>query len=503
MIGHPLGASGVVAGAACILAIQHQFVPPTVNLMRPAPGCDLDYVLGRARPRPVQVALAFSWGWGGNNVAIVYGKHEPQRRASPQGGRVERRVVITGMGIISCVGIGKEEFWEAMAGGRHGLVPIKSFDAAPYGCEVAGEVQDARLAPYVSPARLRRLDTVSLYAVASTRMAVLDAGLQGTKVDRERVGVMVGTSTGPLGTISAFQRKMLLERTPVVNPMLFSNTVFSAAAGHVCVEHGFKGYTATLAIGDVSGLSALAYGYDLLKRGAMDAVVVVSASEFNETLLAGCSRLGLLSKGCCRPFDGHRDGGTLSAGATAFILETADHAVARGARVYGEIKGYGITADAQGLGPMPFVNGRGGGPGRSVAHWARAITAALESSETRAEAIGHVAAAACGAPVADLAETRALKAALAGRAYEIPVNAMRSMVGYAGSSGATLALAASLIGMSEGVIPPTVNLDTPDGECDLFYVPHRSVKARVDSFLVNAVGCGGTYVSLVCGRWNG
>jgi 3-oxoacyl-[acyl-carrier-protein] synthase II len=484
-IGHTMGAAGALEAVASILAIVGQFVPPTIHFDRARPDCDLDYVPNASRRHAVSVVLSNSAGFGGANSALVLGRwqrHPPSREVT----YLDNRVVITGMGVATCLGIGLEAFWDGAREGRCGLGPISSFDPSPYGCALAGEVPMAGLLRWVNPRNLRHLDPLSINAVACTRMALNDARLKISAENAQRIGVLFGTGAGPLDTVAAFNQDIVRAGPLQVKPFLFQNSVFNAAAGHVCQEFGIKGCTSTLIIGDASFNNCVAYAYEILKKGTMDGILAASADVFCEPLLAGFAKLGLASREACRPFDARRDGLSPSGAAAAFMLETLAHASGRGARIYGEIKGYGMSSDGY----------RCAGCDPSGVDWSRAMTLAIEESGFEPGQIDYVAATATGLRVMDLAEANAIKKALGPAACHVPVSAIRSLVGHSGAAGPALALAASLLGMRDGLIPPTAGLESPDPQCDLALVRGAPLRRKIHSALVNSFAWGGSYVTL-------
>jgi 3-oxoacyl-[acyl-carrier-protein] synthase II len=395
------------------------------------------------------------------------------------------RVVVTGIGPVTPVGIGLDPFWEALTSGRSGIGRIERFDPSDLPVQIAGEVHDFTPTDWMTPKEVKRADRAVHFAVAAAKLAWKDAG--EPSVDPARTGVMFSTGIGGLSSLLA-QHKVFLERgadrvSPFMVPMLMPN----AAAGNVAMAFGFTGPNECITTACAAGAHAVGDGYRLIQRGLADVCVAggTEASVLGLTI-AGFAQMQALTRNpdparASRPFDRDRDGFVLSEGAGALVLEDADRAVARGARIYAEVAGYGASADAYHI-TAPEPEGLGA---------IQALQACLEDAAEPPDAVGYVNAHGTSTPLNDASETRALKKALGDHAYRVPVSSTKSMTGHMlGAAGAVEGAVAALV-VARGVIPPTINYENPDEDCDLDYVPNQAREGDVRFALSNAFGFGG------------
>ncbi|MGH2724919.1 MAG: beta-ketoacyl-ACP synthase II [Actinomycetota bacterium] len=405
-----------------------------------------------------------------------------------------RRVVVTGIGPVTPVGIGREPFWDALLAGRSGIGEITLFDPSELPVRIAGEVRDLDPTDYLDRKQVRRTDRVVHLAMAAARLAWDEAG--SPEVDPARVAVIVSTGIGGLSTMVQ-QQTVLLERGPDrVSAFMVPGMMPNAAAGQVAMELGFTGPNTCITTACAAGAHAVGEGYRYVRDGLAD-VCLAGGSEAVITPLgiAGFAQMGALSKnpdaaGASRPFDANRDGFVLSEGACLLVLEDAERAAARGATVYAEVAGYGASADAFHITqPEP----QGGG---AVA----AMEAALGDAGEPAEAVGHINAHGTSTPLNDAAETRAIHKVLGDHASRVAVSSTKSMTGHTlGAAGAVEAAAAALA-VHTGAVPPTINYETPDPDCDLDYVPNRAREMPVRVALSNSFGFGGQNAVLALRR---
>jgi 3-oxoacyl-[acyl-carrier-protein] synthase II len=489
MTGHCLGAAGAVEGVACVLAIQEDILPPTINFQSDDPPLGLDYVPNEARPAVVDVALSNSFAFGGNNATIVLGKYRSERKLPITQAVSRPRVVITGLGTVSPGGVGKEELWETFAQGKDCLNAITEFDVTPYHSHCGGSMPDVAWKKYIPTSLLRRTDSLSKLAVAAARMALDDGNLKVRRANSEKIAMIFGTGTGPLQTVESINRDIITKGMNQVNPAVFPNSVMNAAAGQVCLSFSLKGPTSTITAGGVSASTALVYGYELLCQKRAEAVLVVGADEFNEPLLAGNDRLGVLARDIIRPFDRQAEGMLLSCGSTAFLLEREESARERGAAIYGELLGYGMTSD----------NYKIGGINPAGTEWAESIRQAVLHGGLAAGDIDFYAAAACGLPLVDGAEARAVASALGNG---VMVSSMQSMLGYTSGGTGGMGLMAALLAIGQGVIPPSIHLENPIGESQLNYVVNQAMRKTVDHAAIGSYSFGGNYVTLLVGKYS-
>jgi 3-oxoacyl-[acyl-carrier-protein] synthase II len=488
MTGHCLGAAGAIEGVTCVLAIKNDILPPTTNFQTDNSPYGLDYVPNEARKAAVEITLSNSFAFGGNNATIAFGKYRTQRKPSAANNNSRPRIVITGLGTVGPGGVGKEALWQTFAQGRDCLSTIDAFDATSYSSQRGGSMPEVNWKKYIPANLLRRTDSLSKLAVAAARMALDDGNLKATRTNSESIAVILGTGTGPLETVESINRDIITKGMNAVNPAMFPNSVMNAATGQICLSFSLKGPTSTITAGGVSGSSALVYGYELLCQGRAEAALVVSADEFNEPLLAGHDRLGILASDTIRPFDRCASGMLLSCGSTAFLLEREESAKNRGATIYGEFLGYGMTAD----------NYKIGGNNPEGIEWAESIRQAVSHAGLATEDINFYAAAACGLPLIDGAEAKAVRLAL-GR--NVLISSMQSMVGYTFGGAGGIGLMGALMAMNQGIVPPTLFLENPIYEVQLNYVAKQPVKKSIDHVAIGSFAFGGNYVTLLVGKY--
>ncbi|QEV21772.1 beta-ketoacyl-[acyl-carrier-protein] synthase family protein [Streptomyces alboniger] len=486
-VGHMLGAAGALEAAACVLALRDGVLPPTVNVEE---GFDAprDIVANHAREQELDVVVSNSFAFGGNNCSLVLGRHP-----APPAPRPDRRVVITGAGPVSSVGSGREAFLAALREGRSGIGPARLSDLALSRSGQAAEIDIADCRRHVDRAYARRLDQIGLLTLAACRLALDDAGLRIGRSDAERVGMVFGTFNGPVETVEQLSRTIGTDGPHRVNPRLFPNSVMNAAAGHACLALRIRGPLSTLATGCVSGLSGLGYAADLIRRGEADAMLAVSADELTPLVHYGFDRLGLLSSDTCRPYSSTPSGTVLGAGSTALVVESLEHALARGATVLAEVRGHATTSDGY----------RIAGNDPSGRAWAESFKRALDDAGMTAADIGTVYGDARGTAVLDLAETRAVA-----QVWQPGAVGLSNLTGYVGHVHSTTSLMSAVCAtetLRTGWSPPLAGLSEPLDGIEGYLRP-RTQTERADhaagrSCLLTAANWGGTYASLVLSPW--
>jgi 3-oxoacyl-[acyl-carrier-protein] synthase II len=419
-----------------------------------------------------------------------------------EGGAVVQmpRVVITGLGVVAPTGVGKDTFWDGLEQGLSGIRPISLFDTSKFPCHIGGEVAGFQPASFITKQDVKRLSRVSQFAVAAARMALHDSGLQMTAENAHRSGVCFGTSAGK-GEIFETDHLAFLERGPRgIHPLSFVEFLPHGVSSHVAMELGTAGISGSIASGCTSGLDAVYWGYTQICLRRATVMVVGSAEALlNPFAFGAVCASGVLSKrndppqAASRPFDLHRDGIVLSEGAGAIILETLEQAQERNAIIYAEVLGFATAREGADLVRCDL----------SGSDMARVMEAALYNARLPKERIDYINAHGVGLPDYDLAETSAIKSVFGRQAYNIPVSSIKSMIGQPFAAGGSLQIVASCLTLQHGVIPPTINYDTPDPDCDLDYVPNQARKARARTILVHAHGTGGTDSALVLGRLDG
>jgi 3-oxoacyl-[acyl-carrier-protein] synthase II len=407
-----------------------------------------------------------------------------------------RRVAVTGLGAVTPLGNDHRTTWEAAVAGQSGIDFISTFDTSGFPVRIAAEVRGFDPAGVVGPKEARRLDRNVVMGVAAAAEAVEDASLDGA-YDADRVGVLFGTAIGGLIGI-AEQHQVLVERGPDrVSPFFIPSVLVDAASGQIAITLGLRGPNYAPVSACATGSTAIGEAAEIIRRGAADAVLAGGAEAcLHPLILAGfCAMRGLAAEEehpprASRPFDLTRDGFVMGEGACVLVLEELEAALARGARVYAEVLGYGASNDAHHLAqPDPESLG--------VVEMMRA---ALDRAGVEPARVGYINAHGTSTPLGDLAETKAIKEVFGDHAYSVAVSSTKSMTGHCfGAAGAIEAMMC-VLAIHEGVLPPTINYETPDPECDLDYVPNEARQVQVDVALSNAMGLGGHNGCVLFGR---
>lgn len=419
-----------------------------------------------------------------------------------------RRVVVTGLGALTPVGNTAEEFWSALTQGRSGIGPITKFDAAEkdaagnfrYPTRIAGEIRNFDPLKYVDKKEARRLDPYLQYALACAAMAVDDAGVDTATIDATRFGVLIGSGIGGISTLLDSHRTLLDKGPERVSPFFVPMLIINMASGLVSMRYSAKGPNSAVVTACATGNHAIGDAFKLIQRGAADVMIAGGAEAIIVPLtIAGfCSMKAMSTRNdepekASRPFDAARDGFVCGEGGGVIIIESLEHAKRRDARIYGELVGYGMTGDAYHM-TAPEPEGDGA---------ARAMVAALADAGVSPTEIGYINAHGTSTPYNDKFETLAIKRVFGGHAHRLAVSSTKSMTGHLlGAAGGVEAIA-TLLALHHGVLPPTINYETPDPECDLDYVPNTARKQDVEWALSNAFGFGGTNATLVFRKYRG
>ncbi|HWQ13383.1 MAG TPA: beta-ketoacyl-ACP synthase II [Roseiflexaceae bacterium] len=400
----------------------------------------------------------------------------------------DERVVVTGMGVVTPIGIGLEPFWEGLATGRSGVGPITLCDPQDSPCRIAAEVKGFEPRDYMEAKDARRISRASQFAVAAARMALADSGLSVDAANRHEVGALIGNgSTSPADTEQA--ARTLFERgAGKVNPFYITSALPNMPSCQVAIQLGLLGYNTATATACAASAQAIGEAAEVIRRG--DAVAMLAGgteAPICRLTLASFSAIRALSTRnddparASRPFDRTRDGFVLGEGAGVLVLEKLSHARRRGARIYAEIIGYASTCDAYHV-TAPHPDGDGA---------ARAISRALARARISPQQVDYINAHATGTAAGDVAETLAIKRALGEYAYSVPISATKSMIGHLTSAAGAVEAAATILALNRGLIPPTINLDEPDPQCDLDYVPGHARPASLQIAMSNSFGFGG------------
>ena len=413
----------------------------------------------------------------------------------------ERRVVITGIGVVSPVGSDLATFWGNLTGGRSGITKFEAFDSAAYDCLIAGEVKNFDApAWFKSPKDARRADRFAQFAMAGARLALTDSGLDPEKTDRDRFGVIIGSGIGGLYSMETESRKMMERGPSKISPFTIAMMISNMASGLVSMEYGLTGPNMSIVTACATANNSIGEAWRIIKFGDADAFIAGGAEATITPLgVAGFASMRALStrndepEKASRPFDRDRDGFVMGEGAGIVILEELVHAKARGATIYCELVGYGATADAYHM-TAPRPEGEGA---------SRCMQMAMKHAKVAPSEIDYINAHGTSTPLGDICETKAIKAAFGADAYKVPVSSTKSMTGHLLGAAGGIELAACALAIKHGVIPPTINLDNPDPECDLDYVPNTARETKVKVALSNSFGFGGHNSSVVIREFEG
>ncbi|HEX7185896.1 MAG TPA: beta-ketoacyl-ACP synthase II [Thermoanaerobaculia bacterium] len=408
-----------------------------------------------------------------------------------------RRVVVTGVGLVSPLGVGTAENWQALMDGRSGIGTITRFDATDYPSRIAGEVKGFDPLRFVDKKDVKKSDTFIHYALAASRFALDDAGLVIDESNADRVGVIIGSGIGGLPLIESMH-KILLEKGPHrVSPFFIPGLIVNMAAGQVSIHHGARGPNSTPATACTTGLHAVGDAFRLVQLGAADAMIAGgSEAVITPLAVAGFCAMRALShrndepERASRPWDVGRDGFVMGEGSGILILEELEAAKRRGAPIYAEIVGYGMSADAYHI-SAPHPEGHGA---------VRVMQAALADAGLAPEAIGYINAHGTSTPLGDLSEVRAIKTVFGDHAYKLAVSSTKSATGHLLGAAGGLECGILALAVKNQTLPPTLNLDEPSEGCDLDFVPHKPRPADLEYALSNSFGFGGTNGAVIMRR---
>jgi 3-oxoacyl-[acyl-carrier-protein] synthase II len=406
-----------------------------------------------------------------------------------------RRIAVTGIGPVTPIGTGVEDFWAAMVAGRSGAGPITRFDATDFKSKVAAEINGFEITDYLPAKNARRLDRFSQLAYAAATLALADAHMKPSDPDPTRVGMVIGSGIGGIGLWEEEHTAMLKRGPRFVSPSLIAMMIPNAAAGSLAIEFGFTGPNECTVTACASSGHAIARAMDYIRSGAADVVLVGGAESCISPMSVAsfCSARALTTRNddpehASRPFDRDRDGFVIGEAATVLVFEAMEHARNRGARILAEAIGYGLSSDAYHV-VAPHPDGAGA---------SAAMTAALADAQLAPGEVGYINAHATSTELGDASEAKAVRKVFGSQPP--PTSATKSMTGHLlGAAGATEA-AASILAMLRGKLPPTINYENPDPECDLDVVPNKARDAKVDVVMSNSFGFGGHNVSVLFGR---
>ena len=415
---------------------------------------------------------------------------------------MDRRVVITGIGVVSPIGNDLETFWQSLLAGRSGIRPIQAFDTSDFDCKIGGEVVGFDPAEFFKEKKdARRADRYCQLGVAASARAMRDCGMDVNAIDPTRVGVMLSSGIGGLQTLESAHSQLMLKGPGRVSPFTIPMMIANIASGIVSMEYGLRGPNMSIVTACATSNHNIGEAWRIIKFGDADAMVAGgSEASITPMGLAGFGNMKALSlrnddpERASRPFDKDRDGFVMGEGAGVMVIEELEHARKRGARIYAEITGYGVSADAFHL-TSPHPEGEGA---------SRCMNMALKHARLAPEKVGYVNAHGTSTGLGDVCETKAIKLSFGPWAREgLLVSSTKSMTGHLLGAAGGVELAASVKAITEGVIPPTINLADPDPECDLDYVANTAREVRIDSAISNSFGFGGHNASIIVSRFNG
>jgi 3-oxoacyl-[acyl-carrier-protein] synthase II len=406
-----------------------------------------------------------------------------------------RKVVITGLGMVSPLGTGVEKNWQSACAGTSGIGHITKFDASEYPSQIAAEVKDFNAADFMDKQKSRRFDAFIQYAVAGTRMAMEDSGFVIDDSNRNRVGCVTGTGLGGLPMIEHFHKGLLKNNSPRrISPFFIPGILGNMVPGQMAIEFGARGPNTSISTACAASSHAIGEAFRYIKEGIADAMITGGSEAVITPLAFGgfCAMRALSNRNnepekASRPFEMNRNGFVMGEGAGILILEELEHALERGANIYAEITGYGLSGDAYHV-SAPDPEGIGA---------INCMKMALDYADVKPDEVDYINAHGTSTKLNDLSENKAIKVVFADHAYKLAISSTKSMTGHLLGGGGGVEAVFTALTIKHGIIPPTINYETPDPECDLDYVPNTARKANVKIALSNSFGFGGTNASLV------
>lgn len=408
-----------------------------------------------------------------------------------------RRVVVTGMGMLTPLGTDVESSWQGLTSGRSGIGPITSFDAADFPVRFGGAVPEFDIGDYLPPKEARRMDGFQQFGLVAGIQAMNDAGLEVTEENRHRFGVAVGSGIGGIVTIETCHDVVNTRGPKKVTPFFVPGCIINMVAGHLSIMYGLQGPNIAITTACTTGTHNIGFGARMIASGDADAMLVGGAEKSTSpTTLAGFAAMKALStrneepEMASRPWDKDRDGFVLSDGSAVLVLEEYEHAKSRGANIYCELAGFGMSADASHM-TAPAEDGDGA---------FRSMQNALNDAQMNADEIGYINAHGTSTPLGDVVETTAIRRALGAHAEKVAVSSTKSMIGHALGAAGSVEAVVTILSIRDQIAPPTINLDKPGEGCDLDYVPHQARDLDISAALSNSFGFGGTNGTLIFRR---
>lgn len=401
---------------------------------------------------------------------------------------------MTGLGMLTPLGADLESSWQGLKEGKSGITPISQFDTTDFPVRFGGHVPEFDLSAYLPPKEARRMDGFIQFGLVAGIQAMQDAGLEVTDANRQRIGVAVGSGIGGISTIETCHDVVNTRGPAKVSPFFVPSCIINMIAGHLSIMFGLQGPNIAITTACTTGTHNIGFGARMIAAGDADAMVVGGAEKSTSpTTMAGFAAMRALSTRndepelASRPWDRDRDGFVLSDGAAVLVLEEYEYAKARGAKIYCELAGFGMSADASHM-TSPSENGDGA---------ARSMQNALNNAGMNAQEIGYINAHGTSTPLGDIAETMAIKTVMGVDAHKVAVSSTKSMIGHALGAAGSIEAVISVLALRDQVAPPTINLDNPDEQCDLDFVPHQAREREITASLSNSFGFGGTNGTLI------
>ena len=413
---------------------------------------------------------------------------------------MSRRVVVTGLGLVTPIGTGVEKTWEGLCQGKSGIAPITRFDTSDHGVKIAAEVKDFDPEQFMDPKIVKHLEHFVQYAVAAGSMALADAGISVTPENSHRIGTITGCGLGGLPTIEKYHGVVVEKGPKRITPFFIPMVIPNMGAGQISIIHGLRGPNLSITTACAAGTHAVGEAFRSIQRGDCDlAVTGGSESTICPLAVGGFNSMKALSKrnedptAASRPFDKDRDGFVIAEGGGMLILEELEHARARGAKIYAEMVGYGLSGDGFHMAAPP-EDGEGA---------VRCMKMALADAKLQPADIDYINAHGTSTPLNDVVETRAIKEVYKEHAYKLAISSTKSMTGHMLGGAGGIESVFTALAIHHQTLPPTINLDNPDPECDLDYVPKVARKTRVNAAMSNSFGFGGTNAVIIMKRFEG
>ncbi|MBF0330098.1 MAG: beta-ketoacyl-ACP synthase II [Nitrospirae bacterium] len=412
----------------------------------------------------------------------------------------KRRVVVTGLGLVTPIGIGVEESWNAALAGKSGIDRITLFDPEPIPVQIAGEVKNFDPAPYIEPKEIKKMDRFIHFAMAAATMAMDDSGFKVTEDNAERVGVTIGAGMGGLPAIEHYH-KILMEKGPrKISPFFLPMIIINLASGNVSIKYGAKGPNSAAVTACATGSHSIGDAFRIIQRGEADVMIAGGTESVITPLgISGFAVMKALStrnddpQRASRPFDSDRDGFVMGEGSGIMVLETLESALERGAKIYAEILGYGMSSDAYHI-TTPAPAGEGA---------VRCMKATLKDAGVDLTSVNYINAHGTSTKYGDELETAAIRTVFGDHAYKLCVGSTKSMTGHLLGAAGGVEAVFSILSLFNNMVPPTINLEKPDPECDLDYIPNKARQVDVECAMSNSFGFGGTNACLLFRKYRG